>query len=154
MQKQLTKDKALSRAMRYCAYQDRANKEVVLKLKTWGVNDQDSLFIINYLKEEGYLNEERFSRAFISGKFRLKKWGRIKIRFELKAKGISTELISLCLEEISDIEYKKCIYKLANEKMQTTKGKDAYVIRNKVANYLLRKGYESELIWEAINLFK
>ncbi len=152
MQKQLTKDKALSRAMHYCAYQERAKKEVVFKLKTWGVNDQDSLFIINYLKEQDYLNEERFSRAFVTGKFRLKKWGRIKISIELKAKGISTELISSCMDEISDIEYKKCINKIAEEKMQTTKGKDVYVIRNKVANYLLRKGYESDLIWEAINL--
>ena len=145
-------DKALSRAMHYCAYQERSQKEVLTKLKAWGVSDLTSQNILATLIEKDYVNEERFSKAFVSGKFFLKKWGKIKITIELKAKGIDKGLIAKGLEEISDKEYKACLAKLISEKTKIIKGENDYIVNNKVANYLLRKGFESELIWEMIKL--
>ena len=137
MQKQLTKDKALSRAMHYCAYQERSQKEVLKKLKSWGVSELISQSILAELIEKDYVNEERFSKAFVSGKFFLKKWGKIKITLELKAKGIDNVLIVKGLEEISDKQYKTCLAKLIAEKTKIIKGDNDYIVNNKLANYLL-----------------
>ena len=150
MQKQITKDKALSKAMGFCAYQERSSGELIERLKKWGIKEPDISVILKKLIENDFLNDQRFTNAFISGKFRLKKWGRVKINIELRSKGISKEMILKGMNEISDEAYQKCLQKLAEDKIKTTKGKNTFIIQNKVANYLLRKGYETDLIWKAI----
>ena len=147
----LSRDKALSKAMFFCAYRERFSAELIERLKKWGVKNEDISYILDYLLKGEYIDDQRFTNAYVSGKFRLKKWGRIKIMMELKGIGVSDIMISKGLNEISLSDYKDCLKKLAEAKLKTTKGKSKYVIQNKVANFLQRKGYESELIWEVLN---
>ncbi len=147
----ITKDKALSKAMGYCAYRERSSFELIERLKKWGVMKAHISEITQYLIEEKFIDDQRFTNAFISGKFSQNKWGRVKISIELRSKGISKEMILKGMNEISDKDYQECLQKLSEDKIKNTKGKNTYVIQNKVANYLQRKGFESELIWKAIN---
>lgn len=112
MQKQITKDKALSKAMGFCAYQERSSSELTARLKKWGIKEADISVILKKLIEKDFLDDQRFTNAFISGKFRLKKWGRIKISIELRSKGISKEMILKGMNEISDEAYQVCLQKL------------------------------------------
>ena len=96
------------------------------------------------------IDDIRYTKAFVSGKFRIKKWGRIKISSVLRAKGIDNETILIGLNEISEELYFECLKKLTEDKINTVKG-EPYIVQNKVALYLQRKGYESELIWKSIN---
>ena len=151
---QITKDKALSKAMVYCAYRERSSLEVIERLKNWRVKKEFIPEILNYLIEDKYVDDQRFAKAFISGKFNLNKWGRVKISIELRSKGISKEMILVGLEIIPMGSYMECLKKLAENKFKTTKGESTYIIQNKVANYLQRKGFESDLIWKTIKEIK
>lgn len=141
---------ALSKAMRFCAYQERCVKEVKQKLKKINVSNTDSDKILEILIEDNYLNQKRFALSFVSGKFRIKKWGKNKIKNELFKKDIEKEIIELAISEIDIKEYKKCMQQLFQEKLKTIKGENDFIKKNKVANYLLSKGYESELIYDLL----
>ncbi len=105
MSKYLTKEEALSKLQRYCAYQDRCHKEVRSKLLDLGVRGYDVEDVMASLIEENFLNEERYARSFVRGKFRMKQWGRRKIQQELKMKNISAYCLKKGFEEIEEEEY-------------------------------------------------
>ncbi len=150
MRYKITKDKALSKAMVYCAYRERSSLELAERLTKWGVNKQDILEILKQLTDDNFIDDLRYAKAFVSGKFRIKKWGKIKIGSALRSKGIDNKMIVIALEEIPEDAYEDCLNKLAKDKISTTKG-ESYVVKNKVALYLQSKGYESDLIWKTIN---
>lgn len=144
--KQLTKEQALQKLRHYCAYQERSHSEVREKLYNLGVWKKDHDEIIATLIEENYLNEERFAIAFAGGKFRVKQWGRVKIRYELKQKQVSDYSIKKAFKEISEEDYFACLEKLAREKYAALKGEQYLVRKKKTIDYLLQKGYEPELV--------
>ena len=152
--KQLTKEQALQKLKQYCAYQERCHSEVKEKLYNLGVWKKDRDEIIAALIEENYLNEERFAIAFAGGRFRIKQWGRVKIRFELKQKQVSEYSIKKSLKQIPEPEYIKVLAKLAEEKYTALKGEQWLVRKKKTLDYLLQKGYESELAYKTISLLK
>jgi regulatory protein len=131
--KQLSREQAVQKIKHYCAYQERCHSEVEDKLFQLGVRSRDHDAILAQLIEENYLNEERFAIAFAGGRFRLKKWGRIKIRHELKKRKVSEYCIKKALGQIDEEEYQKTLKKLAGQK--------------KSAELLIRKGYEPELVY-------
>ena len=144
--KQLTKEQALQKLKHYCGYQERCHREAKEKLYTLGVWKKDQEEIIAELIEENYLNEERFAIAFASGRFRIKQWGRIKIKYELKQKLVSEYSIKKALKQIDENEYLKVLHKLAREKYASLKS-DQYLLRKKkTMDYLLGKGFEMELV--------
>ena len=147
---QQTFELALSKAMRFCAYQERCVKEVKQKLKKINVSSTDSDKILEILIEDSYLNQKRFALSFVSGKFRIKKWGKNKIKNELFKKDIEKEIIELAISKIDIKEYKKCMQQLFQEKLKNIKGENDFIKKNKVANYLLSKGYETELIYDLL----
>jgi regulatory protein len=98
------------------------------------------------LIEENYLNEERFARQFAGGKFRMKKWGRVKIAYELKQKRISSYNIKMAMEEIDEDQYQAVLKKMAEERWKKMKDEQHIVRQAKTYQYLLQKGYESNLI--------
>jgi regulatory protein len=145
-QKYITKEQALQKLKHYCAYQERSHSEVKSKLYDLGVWKKDHDEIIATLIEENYLNEERFAIAFAGGKFRIKQWGRVKIKYELKQKQVSDYCIKKALKQIDEEEYLKVLHKLAKDKYAELKN-DQYLIRKKkTIDYLMRKGYEPELV--------
>jgi regulatory protein len=150
-QKTYTVQEATLKLMQYCAYRDRSQKEVEEKLREMRMIPQACEQIIIKLMQENFLNEERFARSFARGKFRIKKWGRIKIKQELKYKEIGSPLIKLALTEIDEDEYYKTLIELAEKKVVLIKEKNAFKKKQKLINYLLQKGYESSLVYEVSN---
>lgn len=137
---------------RYCAYQERCSRDVILKLRNLKVPSGKADAIILKLKKEKFLDDERFTRFFVRGKFRISKWGRIKIRHELTARGISAKLISLVIaEEIGEEEYSKMIRSLIKKKNQEINAEKKLNIRDKIINFVVSKGYEFDLVLQTLN---
>ncbi len=145
-----TKDEGLAKLQRYCAYQDRCHKEVRTKLLDIGIYGDDLEEIIVDLIQDNFLNEERYARSYARGKFRMKGWGRIRIRRELKMRNISDYCMRKAMEELDELDYEGTIDKLIEKKWNTIREKDEFKKRGKLANYLAGKGYESGLIWQRI----
>lgn len=154
LQKSYTVKEATLKLMQYCAYRDRSHKEVEEKLREMRMIPAACEQIIVQLMQENFLNEERFARSFVRGKFRIKKWGRIKIKQELKFREISAPLIKIALSEIDEKEYFNTLAELAQKKNALVKEKDPFKKRKKLANYLLQKGFESALIFEVLDNLK
>ena len=154
--KQLTKEQALQKLRHYCAYQERCHVEVKEKLYSFGLRKQMVEESIAQLIEEDYLNEERFAILFAGGKFRMKQWGRVKIKHALKQKQVSVYCINKALKELDAEDYDKTLHKLAKQKWSTIKGEgvNLFVKMGKTTDYLLQKGFESELVQQAVNRLK
>lgn len=148
--KSLTPDQAFQKIKQYCAYQERCHREVTEKLYGYGLYKKDVEIILTNLIEENFLNEERFAIAFAGGKFRMKQWGRVKIKYDLKQKGVSNFCITLALKEIDEETYLKTLQSLATKKWESLKGEQYLNRRAKTTAYLLQKGFEQHLIAAAI----
>ena len=138
------------KAGNYCAYQERTHQEVRDKLYELGLYSDEVEQVLTELISENYINEERFARTFASGKFRLKHWGRRKIMYELKHRNISSYCIDKALKEITDEEYKRVVMLLIDRKFNQTSGEE-FIVKNKIARYLIGKGFETELVWSILN---
>ena len=135
----------------YCGYQERCHREVKEKLFSLGIRKTEQDEIVAQLIEENYLNEERFAIAFAGGKFRIKQWGKIKIRSELKKRRVSDYCISKALKQIGDKEYSQTIKKLAMKYSSSLKAEPERVRRKKTIDYLMQKGFEGELVYRVIS---
>jgi regulatory protein len=149
--KSYTLEQALSRLQRYCTYQDRCHIEVERKLTEMRMIPQAKEQIIMSLIEEDYLNEERFALAFVKGKFRIKKWGKIRLKAELKKRQISKYLIKSALEQISEKDYLFTFEELANRKANSIKADSILLKKKKLADYLIYRGWESSLVNNKVN---
>ena len=151
MQKKfLTKEQAIQKLRHYCSYQERSHSEVTSKLWELGVRKQEHDEIIASLIEDDYLNEERFAKQFVGGKFRMKDWGRKKIYYTLKEKKVSEYAIKVAMKEINEEDYQKMLEELAEKKYESLKGEQFMVRKKKTMDYLLQKGYESDLVSGAL----
>ena len=150
--KKFSKEQALEKAKHYCAYQERCHYEVKEKLYSFGLYKQQVEELISQLIEEDYLNEERFSIQFAGGKFRMKQWGRVKIKYELKQKQVSEYCIKKALKQIDEDDYSKTLTKLAEKKWTSIKKVESnkFSRMSKTTDYLLQKGYESDMVRAAI----
>lgn len=153
-QKYTSKDDALLKLEHYCAYQDRCHKEVREKLLSLGIYGEDLDDIMVSLINNNFLNEERFARSFARGKFRMKKWGKSKIIYALRGKGISDYCLKKAMEEIELEDYNTALISLINKKWKTVKEKNLFLKKGKVAKFIIQKGYEPALVWEQIKLFQ
>jgi regulatory protein len=153
MQEQkLTPHQALPKIKQYCAYQERCHSEVTEKLYSYGLYKDDVEEMISRLVEENYLNEERFAINFAGGKFRIKQWGRIKIKYELKKKQVSGYCINKALAGIDDKDYLKTLGKLAAIKLKSLKTeKNIFIKKKKLQDHLRMKGYEADMINDVVN---
>lgn len=151
--KRLGKEEALQKLRHYCAYQDRSHREVKEKLYSYGLNKQEVEESISLLIEDDYLNEERYAQSFARGHFRSKQWGRVKIGYELKIKGVSAYCIQKGLKEIDEEEYEKTLKELIAKKAETLpKTEKTYIIRQKIAAFVMQKGFEGPLIQKHLRL--
>ncbi|HUZ57451.1 MAG TPA: regulatory protein RecX [Hanamia sp.] len=145
-----TPQQSVPKIKQYCAYQERCHAEVRDKLYSFGLNKSEVEEIISELITENYLNEERFAIHYAGGKFRMKQWGKNKIKQALKFKQVSDYCIKKALKEIDESEYKKTFLKLTELKLKTLKSeKNIFIKKRKLHDFLLMKGYESELVKEA-----
>ena len=144
----------LQKIRHYCSYQERCINEVVQRLKEFTVQRKKIPGIINQLQKEGYLNEERFAKAFTGGKFRHNKWGRYRIEYEMKVRGIPELIIQEGMAEIDEEEYLQTLRELMIHKFDEIKTEKNVNIREKIMNFAFGKGYEMELILSIIKEMK
>ncbi len=149
--KTYTVQEAIKAMEHYCAYQERCHKEVANKLYQLRMIPAAQDLILLHLLQENFLNEERFSKAFARGKFNIKKWGRIRITNELKFRNISAYNIKSGLKEIEESLYFKTLETLAQKKWDTTRESNHFKKKKKVIDFLLRRGFESSLVFEITN---
>jgi regulatory protein len=150
-QQKLTPLQALPKLKQYCAYQERCHSEVKEKLHSYGIYGNDAEEITSKLIEEDYLNEERFAIQFAGGRFRLKQWGRMKIKYELKQKEVSDYCIKKALTTIDADDYENILQKLAEQKLKTLKSeKNIFIKRRKLQDFLLQRGFENDLVRTAV----
>ncbi len=144
----------LARAQKYCDYQDRYQQQVRDKLYSWGAKPDDVEQIICLLIEQGYIDEERYARSFARGKFRIKHWGRNRIRMELKFRKISEYCIKQGLFEIPDDDYIEILKQTIEKKMQdlhvSDKKKLNYLQQQKIVTHAVYRGFEADLIWKEL----
>lgn len=149
-QKIYSVDEALKSLERYCAYQERCHKEVHQKLYEMKMIPAARDKIIVHLLQHDFLNEERYAKAFVRGKFRIKKWGKQRLILELKRKDINKTIIDLALKEIDDNEYLSVFNELALKRVNAIKEKQIQKKRKKLADYLFYRGWESQLVYDKI----
>ena len=146
MPKIFSREQAKIKAESYCAYQERSQFEMRNKLYEWGLHETDVEEIISELIGQNFLNEERFALAYTLGKFRVKAWGRIKIRQGLKLKRVPDKLIIKSLKIIDEKDYMEKLRQLLEKKSDTIREKEPFKLRYQLMRYAASKGYEQELI--------
>lgn len=147
--KNFTVDEIRDKLAKYCAYQDRCHWEVEVKMREFNLIPEAKDLIMIYLIQHDFLNEERFTNSFVRGKFNQKKWGRNKIRMELKRRKIPEKMIENAISQMDEIEYQKTLEELFRKKEATLKTeRESWKKKAKIRNFLLQKGYESGLIVE------
>lgn len=145
-------DRALEKIKHFCGYQERNHREVKEKLFSFGLYKDQIETLISVLIQEDYLNEERYAMAFARGKFRMKGWGKIKIKYELKQQQISDYCIKKALQAIEEEDYIQAFTKAFDEKIKTLKSeKNIFIKKKKLQSFLLQRGFESFLISEKLN---
>ena len=147
--KQQEKD-TLEKAKHFCAYQERCQKDVRDRMRRWGIDGVEIESTIADLITSGFLNEERFAVIYAGGKFRQKKWGRLKITMELRKRQISEYCIKAGLAEIEEDDYFNMLKSLIESKRGAVKTTNAFVKNKQVATYCIGKGYEPELVWSLL----
>lgn len=140
----ITTRQAIEKIKNYCATREHCQSEVRSKLFDYQVNKDTIEDIICDLISEGYINEERYAKAFVKGKFNIKHWGTLKIINHLKAKGISQQCIKIALAEIKNDDYQQKIELLIEKWLNTHKNEQPIIRKYKLTRYLLSKGYSFE----------
>ena len=144
--KLFTFEETKQKLVNYCVYQDRCHTEVEQKMREFVLIPEAKEEILLYLMKENYLNEERFAKSYVRGKFYIKHWGKTKIKIHLKQKGVTEKLITKSFSEIDEDDYFKTIQKLYENYESKLKGLKEYQKKSKTIKYLLSRGFEYEMI--------
>ncbi|QOD59512.1 RecX family transcriptional regulator [Polaribacter haliotis] len=134
----------------YCVYQDRCHKEVEQKMHEFNLIPEAREIILLSLMKDNFLNEERFSKSFARGKFRIKSWGKQRIVRELKFRDISAYNIKTALKEIDETEYIETVYRITENRNEVISEPNIYKRKKKLIDFLMRKGFENELIYKVV----
>ena len=144
----MERDVALKKILHYCDYQDRCKKEIYAKLDSFEVSDSDKNFIVEFLQDEGYIDDERYCRSYVKSKLNLKKWGVNKIKLSLLTKGVDREIVDNVISEIDQDSYKEELANLLkNKKINES---DPYKRKAKLVRYAVGKGYSYSLVMEVL----
>lgn len=144
-------EKQLAKMRRWCAMQERCIVEVRIRSAANGISDANAAKIIHQLKEEGFINEERFAKLYAGGKFRNKKWGRDRITGELRARQISEEDIKMGISEIDEEQYRRNIVEMVEHKIATTDHSNPVLFKHRLSKPAITKGYEADMVNEVID---
>ena len=149
--KTYTVEEALSKLQNYCSYQERCHQEVRRKLVSMRMIPEAIDQIIVALLDHNFLNEERFAKAYVRGKFRIKKWGRRRLTLELKKKEIGIFNINQAISQINELDYLEVFNDLSESRLSFIKESNKLKKRKKLADYLLYRGWESHLVYQKVN---
>ncbi len=150
--KAVSAKEALQKMVSWCAYQERSQYEARKKLKeTYWLDNEEIEWVIAELVTQGFINEERFAKTFAGGKFRIKKWGKRKIRQALQMHHITEYCIKEALNEIADEDYEATVRELLMKKNEKISEKNPLKRKQKLAYYAIGKGFESDIVWDIVN---
>lgn len=144
-EKALTPDEALAKMEHFCAYRERCPQEVHRKMTELGIEGETAEQIYQVLEGDGYISEERFALAFAGGKFRVNRWGRVRIRVELQRRAIAPHYVRQALDAIDEHQYLQVLRELLEKKLQ--QNAPTHQGRTKAATALIRAGFEPELVF-------
>ncbi|MBP1677417.1 MAG: regulatory protein RecX [Bacteroidetes bacterium] len=150
MKKEYSFEELLHKAASYCSISEHCISEVDEKLTAWGIEPDNKEKIITRLLSEDFINEKRYCIAFVKDKFRFNKWGKIKISFALKQKGLPAELITQALKTIDEGEYEEMLAELLKSKLKTIKWEYEYEKMGKLFSFAQSRGFESAVIDRAV----
>jgi regulatory protein len=142
---------ALTKAMALCSHREYCCEDIRVKLNSWSVGERDAEKILVNLIKENFINEKRYSEAFVKDKFRYNKWGKVKIRANLRMKKIPSDVINSALNSIDNELYKKTLEELLTIHRRSVKVKNQYDLKGKLLRYGLSKGFESELLYDILS---
>jgi regulatory protein len=142
----MEREAALKRAMKYCAEAEHCTQDVERKLQDWGVDDGDRTAIMAILHREKFVDDARYAKTYVSEKWKLNRWGRIKLQHQLEAKGMAAAIIEAALETIPRAEYASGVEEILNQKWKELKEKRDLPTLQKVAVFGLSRGIEEEMI--------
>mgnify|MGYP006080643755 FL=1 len=148
--KSFTVDEIKRKLENYCVYQDRCHKEVEQKMWEFHLIPEARELILLSLMKDNFLNEERFAKSYARGKFRIKSWGKQRIVRELKFRDISTYNIKTALKEIDQADYLKTIYRITENRNEVISEPNIYKRKKKLIDFLMRKGFENDLIFNVV----
>jgi regulatory protein len=149
--KSFTVDQLQRKLEQYCVYQDRCHKEVEQKMRDYNLIPEARELILLSLMKDNFLNEERFSKSYARGKFRIKSWGKQRIVRELKFRDISAYNIKTALKEIDPQEYIATMYRITENRNEVLTETNFYKRKQKLIDFLMRKGFENDLIYKVVN---
>lgn len=150
MKKPITPENAYLRLATLCARSEQAEGDLHKKLHDWGITENDSNDIIARLKQERYLDNERYARAYCRDKLRFNGWGRIKIAFMLRSKGIEQESIDAALAEIDEEQYAAILDNALEAKAKTLTGREPKQFTASLIRFASSRGFEPSVIFPAI----
>jgi len=153
-QRALSQAEVYQKLMRYCAYQDRCSADIAKKIRLWNLGNDVLQDALTFLKEEGFIDDLRFAKSFVRGKFRSNKWGTAKIKEGLYAKQIPRVMIDEALLELEAENYEEQLLSILLKKDKILKEEDPYKRKRKLALYAQSKGYELDLIWKTLKEIK
>lgn len=146
-------DKAREVIRKYCAYQERSQKQVRQRLQKMGLIEEAVELLLTECIQDNFLNEERFAMAFVRGKFNIKGWGRKRLERELKAHQVSDYCIRKALQQIDEEQYVDTLEELARKKWDSVREPNRFKRGKKVVDFLLRRGFESDAVWSMVHGF-
>lgn len=150
--KELTYDQALLRASTLCSQSEKAPQDIYEKAISWGLAEEEAARLVARLIEENFLSEERFARAFVNDKFRFAHWGRIKVMYALKAKGISESVINAAFEEkVEEEDYDETCRQLLQARMKNMALPLSMQDRARLYRFAAQRGFESSVIGRALS---
>jgi len=153
-QQPLSQAEIYQKLMRYCAYQDRCSADIAQKIRLWGLGNDVLKGALEFLKDEGFIDDLRYAKSFVRGKFRSNKWGTAKIKEGLYAKKIPKALIVEALTELETEDYQGQLKEVLLKKDRLLKEDDPFKREQKLALYAQSKGYELNLIWKILKEIK
>ena len=143
---------ALKRAAALCSKQEQCSHHIREKLKTWNVSYDDAEKIIEMLKKEKFLDDQRYSTFYVRDKFRFNGWGKIKMAVMLRQKGIPEVTIDEALNQIDQERYFQLCHRLISEKSASLKETNLFKRKGKLFRFAAQRGFESDLIHRILNM--
>ena len=148
--KKISTQMALSRLQKICSLQEKCSFDLIRKLKSWDLAEEEILKIIESLKKDKFLDDNRFAFYFVREKFKINKWGREKINFALKKKEIDAEIRDSALEEISEENNFEILRDLLIRKRKTIKSSGLYELKGKLIRFGTQRGFSFEIVYKVV----
>ena len=147
--------RAFASLAKYCSSTERSPHQLLRKMKQWSVEESFHESLLDKLRNENFLNEERFARAFAHDKLEFNQWGKNKIKFELRNHWLDEDTIFLGLDDIDESRYGEIALSLIKKKEKGLKKEITEIQKNnKVLSYMVQKGFEIELVKSLLSKLK